>query len=52
MSTGGPSEGTRLLLGTDITGVQAAVVRNSYSANWADQNLVNTPTLTTYLLAC
>ena len=51
MSTGGPSEGTRLLLGTDITGVQATVVRNPNSANWADQNLVNTPTQTKYLLA-
>ena len=51
LSTGGPSEGTRLLLGTDLTRVQAAVVGNPNSANLADQNLVNKDTKTEYLLA-
>lgn len=51
LSTGGPNEGTRLLLGTDITGVPAAIVGNPNSATWTDQNLVNTSTTTQYLLA-
>ena len=52
LSTGGPSEGTRLLLGTNITRVQAALVKDPNSADMAsDQKLVNTPTLTQYLLA-
>ena len=51
LSVGGQNEGTRLLLGTDITGVLAALVGNPNSANLANQNLVNTSTTTEYLLA-
>ena len=51
LSTGGPNEGTRLSLGTDITGVQAALVNQPNSANPAEQNLVNVDTVTEFLVA-
>lgn len=40
-----------MLLGTDITGVQAALVNQPNSANPAEQNLVNVDTVTGFLVA-
>ena len=50
MSYGGPGEGARLLLGSDISNVQAALVNDS-NGLITQQGLVNKPTPTKYLLA-